>query len=63
MIDGIPTDEKVQGKENIKQAILQMFIGILISDEEKYAMKTVFKIMDSSGDGNIDEKEMKSGYD
>ena len=40
--DGI----KIQGNDNIKQAILQMFNAILISDEEKYAMKTVFKIMD-----------------
>jgi hypothetical protein len=47
--DGI----KIQGNDNIKQAILQMFNAILISDEEKYAMKTVFKIMDNSGDGKI----------
>jgi hypothetical protein len=44
---------KIEGKDSVKQAILQMFIAILISDEEKYAMKTVFKIMDDSGDGKI----------
>jgi hypothetical protein len=45
--------EPIEGKDDIKQAILQMFIAILISDEEKYAMKTLFKIMDKSGDGLI----------
>jgi len=55
--------EIIEGKEDTKQAILQMFISILISDEEKYAMKTVFKIMDKSGDGKIDADELKHGYE
>ena len=56
------TDEngkKRENSENIKQAILQMFVAILISDDEKYAMKTVFKIMDKSGDGKIEDSELR----
>lgn len=45
--------EPIEGKDDIKQAILQVFIAYLITDEEKYAMKTLFKIMDKSGDGLI----------
>ncbi len=39
-----------------------MFVAILISDEEKYAMKTVFKIMDKSGDGKIEDSELRYGF-
>jgi len=40
-----------------------MFVAIFISDDERYAMKTVFKIMDKSGDGKIEEDELKFGYE
>ena len=39
-----------------------MCVSVLITDEEKYAMKTVFKIMDNSGDGRIEAGELKKGY-
>lgn len=60
------SDEKGQeipGGEDIKQVLLQMFVAIFISDDERYAMKTVFKIMDKSGDGKIEEDELKFGYE
>ena len=46
----------------MKEAVLAIIGSTLIDEEQFNSIKTIFKIMDSSGDGKIGKEELRFGF-
>ena len=46
----------------LKEASMAMIAHLLLDNRQKTVMKKIFKIMDESGDGQLEAAELKKGF-
>lgn len=58
----VDLSEDMQQKIVLKEASLAMIAHLLLDQKHKTTLKKIFKIMDSSGDGQLEAPELRQGF-